>query len=155
MSTATDRFALLGQHHDRLQRAQDEMGRQGIDLLVVGPSSDLRYLIGYDAHTSERMNLLLLPREGDPAYLVPTLEASLLADRRELVDVHAWEETQFPRSSLPVSRARSMARLSPSPINSGASSSSASRSGCPAPAGSRAAPSSVPAGWSRTATRSS
>ena len=96
MSTETDLFAQLGQYHDRLQRAQDEMARQGIDLLVVGPSSDLRYLIGYEAHTSERMNLLLLPREGDPAYVVPTLEAPLLVNRRELVDVHPWEETQVP-----------------------------------------------------------
>ena len=31
---------------DRLQRAQEEMARQGINLLVVGPSADLFYLIG-------------------------------------------------------------------------------------------------------------
>ena len=46
---------------DRLQRAQGEMARQGIDLLVVGPSADLLYLIGYEGHESERMSVLVLP----------------------------------------------------------------------------------------------
>ncbi len=96
MAADPDRYAALARHQDRLGRARDEMTRQGVDLLVVGPSSDLRYLIGYDAHLSERLSLLILPRDGDPAFVVPTLEAPLLADRADLVDVHAWEETQDP-----------------------------------------------------------
>ena len=43
---------------DRLRRAQAEMARQGIDLLVVGASADLLYLIGYEGHESERMSVL-------------------------------------------------------------------------------------------------
>lgn len=96
MDADADRFAVLGRYHDRLQRAQDEMDRQGVDLLLVGPSSDLRYLTGLQAHLSERLNLLILPRHGDPSYVVPTLEAPQLADLRELLAVHAWEETQSP-----------------------------------------------------------
>ena len=56
---------------DRLQRAQEEMARQGIDLLVVGPSADLFYLIGYQGHESERLSALVLPREGAPHFVVP------------------------------------------------------------------------------------
>jgi Xaa-Pro aminopeptidase len=96
MATETERFARTARYHDRLERTQDELARQGIDLLVVGPSADLLYLIGYDAHLSERMSLLLLPRQGDPSYVVPTLEAPLLADLQDLVDIHPWEETQAP-----------------------------------------------------------
>ncbi len=92
----SERFADLGVHHDRLQRAQEEMAREGVDVLVVGPSPDLRYLIGYAGHVSERMNLLVLPRTGDPAYVVPVLEAPRLAGLRELLGVHPWEETQTP-----------------------------------------------------------
>lgn len=88
--------AALNTFFDRLRRAQDELARQGIDLLLVGPSADLFYLTGFDAHLSERLNLLVLPQAGDPSMIVPVLEAPLLADRRDLLDVHAWEETQAP-----------------------------------------------------------
>src|SRR5688572_28669452 len=83
-------------HVDRLERTRQEMARQGIDLLLVGPSSDLFYLTGVHGHLSERMNLLLVPREGTPSYVVPTLEAPLLAHRRDLMQIHAWGETERP-----------------------------------------------------------
>jgi Xaa-Pro aminopeptidase len=44
---------------ERIKRAQEKMKAEGIDVLLVGPSSDLFYLIGYNAHLSERMNLLM------------------------------------------------------------------------------------------------
>ena len=91
-----DHFADLNVHHDRLQRAQDEMVRQGVDVLLVGPSPDLFYLTGYPGHVSERMSLLVLPKEGNPTYVVGRLEAPTLADRRELLDVRPWEETDRP-----------------------------------------------------------
>jgi Xaa-Pro aminopeptidase len=81
---------------DRLRRAQVEMARQGIDLLVVGASADLRYLIGYEGHESERMSVLVLPRDGEPHYVVPGLEAPLLHDQRDLLEIVPWEETEDP-----------------------------------------------------------
>ncbi|CAA9585371.1 MAG: Aminopeptidase YpdF (MP-, MA-, MS-, AP-, NP-specific) [uncultured Thermomicrobiales bacterium] len=95
-SEQTDQFEAVYRSRDRLARAQGEMARQGVDVLLVGPSSDLRYLLGLDAHVSERLNLLVLPRDGDPAYVVPTLEAPQLAGLRDLLDVRVWEETQEP-----------------------------------------------------------
>src|SRR5215211_3456524 len=84
----------------RLQRAQDEMARQGIDLLVVGASADLLYLIGYEGHESERMSVLLLPRDGQPHYVVPGLEAPLLHDQRDLLEIVPWEETDDPAAKV-------------------------------------------------------
>jgi Xaa-Pro aminopeptidase len=85
---------------DRLQRAQGEMARQGVDLLVVGASADLLYLIGYAGHLSERMSLLVLPREGNPHYVVPGLEATLLAAQRDLLEIVPWEETEAPAAKV-------------------------------------------------------
>ena len=65
-------------------------------MTFVGPSSDLRYLIGIDAHLSERLNLLILPAKGRPQFVVPVLEAPLARSASELVDIHEWEETQSP-----------------------------------------------------------
>jgi Xaa-Pro aminopeptidase len=95
--TATD-SAKAGLYTDRLRRAQEELKAQSVDLLLVGPSSDLFYLIGFDAHLSERLNLLLVPQVGDPVIVMPVLEAPLLRPREaELgIEIHAWEETQSP-----------------------------------------------------------
>ena len=97
MAEADAHFEDIYVHTDRLERTQQEMTRHGIDLLLVGPSSDLFYLIGVHAHLSERLNLLILPREGNPSYVVPTLEAPLLAKRRDLIEIQAWDETEQPR----------------------------------------------------------
>ena len=85
---------------DRLQRAQGEMARQGIDLLVVGASADLVYLIGFEGHESERMSVLVLPVDGIPHYVVAGLEAPLLADRRALLDIVPWQETEDPAAKV-------------------------------------------------------
>jgi Xaa-Pro aminopeptidase len=87
---------------DRLRRAQAEMTRQGIDLLVVGASADLLYLIGYAGHESERMSVLVLPRDGAPHYVVPGLEAPLLDDQRDLLQIVSWEETEDPAAKVAV-----------------------------------------------------
>lgn len=83
---------------DRLRRAQQTMRDRGIDALFVGPSADLRYLIGYAAMPSERINLLVIPADGDAELIVPTLEAArVIADgASELVDVRTWDETDDP-----------------------------------------------------------
>lgn len=92
--------AVASVYVDRLQRAQGEMARQNVDLLVVGASADLFYLIGYAGHLSERMSVLLLPREGTPHYVVPGLEAALLSDQRDLLEIVSWEETEDPAAKV-------------------------------------------------------
>ena len=83
-------------HSDRIERAQDAMRAAGVDLLCVGPSADLFYLTGINAHLSERLNLLLLPQSGKPQFIVPRLEAPNVADKAALVDIQTWEETESP-----------------------------------------------------------
>lgn len=80
----------------RLERAQAEMALHGVDELFVTPSSDLVYLLGYPAHSSERLTLLGVPREGRPFVVVPRLEAVRLDGRRDIVDIHPWDETDSP-----------------------------------------------------------
>ncbi|GGM23632.1 dipeptidase [Micromonospora sonchi] len=58
----------------RLVAAQRATAAAGLDALLLSPGSDLRYLTGYDAHAGERLTLLVLPAEGEPTLIVPTLE---------------------------------------------------------------------------------
>jgi Xaa-Pro aminopeptidase len=68
----------------------------GVDLLLIGPSSDLLYLTGYDAHLSERLNLLGVRQTGKPFLVVPVLEEPLAQRAKELVEIHSWTETESP-----------------------------------------------------------
>jgi len=66
----------------RLRRASEEAARQDVDLLVVTPGTDLRYLLGLDTSTHERLTCLVLAAAGHrapPALVVPRLEAPGLA----------------------------------------------------------------------------
>lgn len=81
---------------ERIKRAQAEMKQQGIDILLVGPSPDLVYLIGYDAHLSERLNLLIVRQEGTPDLVTPVLESFLAESCEPNVTLRRWKETESP-----------------------------------------------------------
>jgi Xaa-Pro aminopeptidase len=60
--------------HRRLDRARQEVTRQGWTALLVTPGPDLRYLIGYEAMPLERLTCLVLPAAGEATLIVPRLE---------------------------------------------------------------------------------
>ena len=80
---------------DRLQRAQTATAQAGIDALLITPSADLRYLVGYDAKPLERLTCLVVPAQGEPVLVVPRLElaAAEAADAPAVVKVVTHEET--------------------------------------------------------------
>jgi Xaa-Pro aminopeptidase len=82
----------------RLGAAQAALRDAGLDALLVGPSADLRYLVGYDAHAMERLTLLVLPATGTPALVVPELEvaAAEASGALDLVELASWGETEDP-----------------------------------------------------------
>jgi len=81
---------------DRVHAAREIAADAGIDLLVVTPGSDLRYLSGYHAHAMERLTALAVPRQGNPFLVVPRLEAPMVdaSPAGALgLEVLAWDET--------------------------------------------------------------
>jgi Xaa-Pro aminopeptidase len=87
-------------YEERLQRVQGALGEQGLDWLFLGPSADLFYLTGFDAHVSERLNLLMVPREGDPSLVVPLLESPNVGAAGELAELVTWEDHESPIASV-------------------------------------------------------
>lgn len=83
-------------YSNRLDRAQEVLKDRGIDRLLLGPSADLTYLTGIHAHHSERLNLLVLPAEGDITMVVPALEAPLIHDGSGRVDLKTWGDADNP-----------------------------------------------------------
>lgn len=83
-------------YEDRLHRVQEHLATEGLDWLFLGPSADLIYLTGFDAHVSERLNLLMVPRTGDPTLVVPRLEAPNVGEAARLATVVPWEDHESP-----------------------------------------------------------
>ncbi|MGY1690546.1 M24 family metallopeptidase [Geodermatophilus sp. SYSU D01105] len=88
---------------DRVRTARDAADELGIDLLVLTPGSDLRYLCGYHAHAMERLTALVVPRSDEPFLVVPRLEAPMV-DASPAgglgLEVLAWDETDDPFALL-------------------------------------------------------
>ena len=83
----------------RLERARAAARRAGVDALVVTPGPDLQYLTGVVKHSHERLSALLLPADGDPAFVVPTLERpGLDGSAVETMDVLTWTDEVDPHA---------------------------------------------------------
>jgi Xaa-Pro aminopeptidase len=82
----------------RLTRAQHALQARELGALLVGPSADLRYLVGYHALPLERLTMLVVPAVGDPVLVVPELEAPRATDSgaTDLADLVTWGETDDP-----------------------------------------------------------
>jgi Xaa-Pro aminopeptidase len=99
ITTAGTRFA-DAVYADRLRRVTAEAATRGIGALLVTPSADYEYLLGYRAPALERLTCLILPVEAAPTLVLPRLELPLarhamgaLAEELELVP---WDETDDP-----------------------------------------------------------
>ncbi|WP_424681233.1 M24 family metallopeptidase [Frateuria sp. YIM B11624] len=81
----------------RLARAQELMGRSGIDAVYLDGGTTLDYFTGMRWWTSERLMGMLLPRSGDPVYVVPAFERSRALEQiRFGHDVRTWQENESP-----------------------------------------------------------
>ena len=88
---------------DRVHAARSVAAELGVDVVVVTPGSDLRYLCGYDAHAMERLTALVVPRAGEPLLVVPRLEAPMVdaSPTGALgLELLAWDETDDPFALL-------------------------------------------------------
>lgn len=97
-------------YRDRCQKAQHEMGEEGIDYLFIGVSSDMLYLTGYTSFASERLTLLVLPQAGDPTMIIPTFEARRLDTVDVFFPLRTWDETDDPMQMLRDTLGRNAAR---------------------------------------------
>src|SRR5918994_7902307 len=87
-------------HRDRIARAAQEAADRGVDALLITPSPDYVYLLGYRAPALERLTCLIVPAEGVPALVLPRLEEPLarheLGDLADDVGFVPWDETDDP-----------------------------------------------------------
>ena len=80
----------------RMQRVQAVMQDRGVDFLFVAPSSDLVYFFDVDAHASERLLLLIIPKQGKCHLVIANFERPHAIGKEDLVEIHTWEEHERP-----------------------------------------------------------
>ena len=91
----------------RLTGAGEQSRAAGLDALIVTPSADLQYLVGYEAPLLERLTALVAPTGARPVLIVPELERprASASPAGDLVDIRTWLDGEDPyrlvRSLLP------------------------------------------------------
>jgi Xaa-Pro dipeptidase len=88
----------VDEHEARLTRAQKLLADVGLDALLVGPGTSLRYFTGAEWGLSERFLGLVLTRSGARAWVVPAFERDRALEQIRVGggDVRAWEEDDSP-----------------------------------------------------------
>ncbi|KRB29683.1 M24 family metallopeptidase [Mesorhizobium sp. Root172] len=80
----------------RLEAARILMDEKGIDLLLIGPSADMFFLMGRRLPMTERLNFLAVPRRGRAVIVAPRLQLPLVDNAALSCDVLSWDETEDP-----------------------------------------------------------
>jgi Xaa-Pro aminopeptidase len=84
---------------ERLAQVAAAVRAAGLDVLLLTPGPDLRYVTGYDAKQLERLTCLAVPANRDPFLLVPALElkAAQASPAGALdLEIITWGETAHP-----------------------------------------------------------
>ena len=79
----------------RTSRLAAELASSGLDVAFAFPGSDLKYLLGEELHSHERLTTYVVPAQGTPTLVVPDLEATAIV--RGLADaagaeVQTWQD---------------------------------------------------------------
>lgn len=84
----------------RVAEAQKLMGELGHGLMVLFPSSNMRYLSGFYDEPGERMLFFIMPGEGEPLFLVPELYEQHVRGDTPFQNIHVWRDSDDPLSLL-------------------------------------------------------
>jgi Xaa-Pro aminopeptidase len=90
---------------ERVEALQASMNEHGTELVVVGPTTNMRYLTGYHAMAVERITVLLVTRDR-VAMVMPYFDADELRNATGLDAVFEWTTSRgrLKRSSTPSMR---------------------------------------------------
>jgi Xaa-Pro dipeptidase len=88
---------------DRLERLAAQAVVSGADVILISPGPDLEYFIGHSVASHERLTCLVVPANGEPSLLVPTLERlgwSGTPVESMAVEISTWTDGDDPYLAL-------------------------------------------------------
>ena len=84
----------------RLARLRQAVVQQKLSAIAIMPGPNLAYLSSLQFHLSERPTLLLVPAQGQPALICPTLEAGKTQRSPTGLQVFTYNDGQDPREAF-------------------------------------------------------
>jgi len=88
----------MTQTQERLTAVQTRMQEANVDLAAIGPTANMRYLLGFTPHADERLCLLLISKQA-VRMVVPTLNREEVAAHTD-VELFAWADADGPKAAL-------------------------------------------------------
>ncbi|MEM2142401.1 MAG: Xaa-Pro peptidase family protein [Candidatus Thorarchaeota archaeon] len=80
----------------RATEVNDFLAERGADVALLTPSANFFYLSGANCEMRERLVLLVMSRDRDPALIVPSFEAPTVSSSTWIRDVRGWEDASGP-----------------------------------------------------------
>ncbi len=84
----------------RLARCRSLMKMAGVDLLALTPGPNMTYMTGFMEEPGERLLTSLIPREGEPLFLVPELYEEQVAGSTWIDSLRVWKDSGDPMKEL-------------------------------------------------------
>jgi Xaa-Pro dipeptidase len=86
---------------ERLSRLRIVMRDAGVAALAVVPGANLRYLAGLELHMNERLTIAFFPEQGEPAMVLPALEAPRARTQAQFpMRFYTWDDAEGPYGAL-------------------------------------------------------
>lgn len=86
------------QTKDRLTNLQNRMRETGVDLVAIGPTANMQYLLGFAPHADERVCLLLVS-PNETQMVAPSLNCEEIAAHTD-VELVPWADVDGPQAAL-------------------------------------------------------
>lgn len=84
----------------RIAAIQKQMMAQQVSHLILGPSANLFYLTGLSPMPDERLQLLVIPAQGEPALVLPELYRTMVEEAGGGWTLYTWGDGQPPEQAL-------------------------------------------------------
>jgi Xaa-Pro aminopeptidase len=86
---------------DRSQLVQAELAAAGLDVAIVAAPPNIAYLCGFHVNPHERLVALVVPSEGRPRLVCPSLEEEAArAAVDDTTSLHVWRDEEGPDGAL-------------------------------------------------------
>jgi Xaa-Pro aminopeptidase len=84
---------IMSFYKQRISRAQEALRSAGLGGAIFAPTDQMRYLTGWAEYGHERLIALFLPADGEPAFVVPSMNASQAEENPAAIPtVFGWDD---------------------------------------------------------------
>jgi len=84
------------EYDGRLSAVRDEMAKRGVDTLMLAGPENIYYVSGYQTFGFHNYQLLVVPLEAEPFFILRYMETMLAHRYAWLSDIVAWDDTEDP-----------------------------------------------------------